>query len=1054
MHVTICIAPGISELVAFCARAKGNKTVIFCEDRLTLEAESALVRARGAVFDASVTTFARFLGGAKGKKTLSKQGSVMVVGSVAAEHAAELTCFGKNPAGCAARLYETIAQLRAACVTPEMLEAARAGADPFLAQKLGDIALVYRGYLDFLARGYLDESGVLALLPEAIAAGGLDGADVVFAGFSSFTRQAAEGIAAALRCARSVTGVFLGGEEDLYTNEGADAFEKYCRAAGAECSRTALPSALCPAAEQLRKCLFDPAYPVPMPSDSVYVYEAADTDEELCHIAAMIRREVFAGRRFSDIALFLPDVKGYAVRLEQIFSEYAVPYYADVKKSVAAHPLARFALLWLSLLAEGFEPADADAFLANPFFGGDRVSRERLRNYLLRYANYRGGVRRPVREEAEEPLVCESLRARFLSAFEGASASMTGAGFCRGLRRLFDLFESGRVQEEIAASLEEAGMRAESSYFSRGLETVLRVLDEAETLLGGTKMRAEEFASLFSESLSAAEISLIPQYLDAVFVGDLAESKKCAVPVVFAAGLTSDVPAGGADTALISDRDIDRLRALQVEISPKIREVNARVRENVGLALCGFTERLYLSYPLSRGKEECKPSALIDTVRACFRTPAGAPLSVLDRARVEGLERTDAAAYLRYLAFETCERQPAVRALLVRADAYRRGAKDFGAMAGVLAALDERGDAPVPLLYAPARPPAFVPAAAQVLLGGKNTLSPTLVEGYYNCPYRNFAERGLLLREREETSVRAVDTGDFMHELLRLLAGALDSLPDEEACAAFVGEQARKLLEVAPYSYLKDTLRGTYSADVLARDASLICRGVFRQIRDSDFSVAYAEQTFGYPSSPIGGVRLRGEGRDLFLAGKIDRVDVAGEYARVVDYKTGHFDVSAAAYYTGRKLQLPLYLYAAAQGRRAAGAYYFPAKVEFHKADEQPFRMQGFTVRDEAVVRMNDKTVADGEKSRYIDAYCGGRFAKGLAGEDFSAFLEYAVLSAQACARETAQGCIAPAPYEGACTYCPYGGVCGYDASAGTRSADGVTPEEIVRIVRREKGEI
>ena len=1051
MHVDLYIAPTVTELVEFCARG-GGKKVIFCEDRLTLEAESALVRAQGAVFDASVTTFARFLGGAKGKKTLSKQGSVMVIGSVAARCAAELHCFGKNPAGSASRLYETIAQLRAACVTPEMLEDARVGAEPFLAQKLGDIARIYRDYLAFLDGGYLDESGVIDLLPEAIAAGGLDGADAVFAGFSSFTRRAAAGISAALAAANSVCGVFLGGAEDLYTNEGADAFEKYCRAAGATVERHTLPSRLCPVAEHLRKHLFDPAYCEPMPADAVYVYEAEDADDELTHIAALIRREAAAGVRYRDIALFLPDVKGYAVRLEQIFSEYAVPYYADVKKSIAAHPLAKFAQLWLALLADGFEPADADAFLSNPFFGGDRLSRERLRNYLLRYANYRGGVRRPVRAEAEEPLLAESLRAKFMAAFDGAFASMTGAQFCRCLRRLLRQFDCERTQQDICAELERAGMRAESSYFSRGAETVLRVLDEAESLLGGEKMRAEEFSALFGESLSATEISLIPQYLDAVFVGDLSESKKCAAKAVFAAGLTSDVPACGADTALITDRDIDRLRALQVEISPKIREVNARVRENVGLALCGFSERLYLSYPRARGKEECKPSSVVENVRLSFCTRAGAPLPVLDRARIGALERSDAAAYLRYLSFAACEKRPAVRALLRRADEYRRGVKDIGVFAGVLAALEERGDAPVGLLYAPPRPPAFVPAAADLLLAGKNTLSPTFVEGYYACPFRNFAERGLALREREEASVRPVDAGNLMHELLRLLAERLDRLPDEDACAEFAEREARRLMSVAPYSYLGDTLRGAYSADVLLRDAAILCRNVFRQLRDSSFRVLAAEQTFGYPSSPIGGVRLRAGERELYLAGKIDRVDTAEDFARVVDYKTGKFDVSPTAYYSGRKLQLPLYLYAASKGRRAAGAYYFPATVGFHAAGEYPFRMQGFTVRDDRVVRLSDSTVAEGEKSRYIDAYYGGR-ASGLAPDDFAEFLEYSVLSAQACARETVRGCIAASPYEGACKYCPYGGACGYDPASGARSVPRVGAEEIAAIVREERGE-
>ena len=59
---------------------QGKRTVVFCEDRLTLIAERALVFSSGGTFFTSVSTFARFL--QTEKRVLSKQGSVMAVGAV------------------------------------------------------------------------------------------------------------------------------------------------------------------------------------------------------------------------------------------------------------------------------------------------------------------------------------------------------------------------------------------------------------------------------------------------------------------------------------------------------------------------------------------------------------------------------------------------------------------------------------------------------------------------------------------------------------------------------------------------------------------------------------------------------------------------------------------------------------------------------------------------------------------------------------------------------------------------------------------------------------
>ena len=350
MQVKLYLAPTVSALSAFLrALPAGAKRLIFCEDRLTLEAERA-VASRGAAFDTRVTTFARFIGGER--RVLSKQGSVLAVGAILSRLAGQLRYFGTL--SCAAALYETIAQLRAALVTPEMLEAAQQEADTLLCEKLADIALVYRAYLDFLAEGYVDESGVLSLLPDAVRSAQLAGTEVWFVGFSSFTRQAAEGIRAAISAAGSVSALLIGGEEALYAGEAAADFTRCCRRAGHTVQIVPLPSGLIPEAEALRRSLFDPVYPQPLATDRVRLFAAADEEDEMRFIAAAVRAEAARGVRYGEMSLFLPDLSAYAVPLSRAFSEYHIPYYADVRKSAFEHPLSSFVLGWSSLLAGGF----------------------------------------------------------------------------------------------------------------------------------------------------------------------------------------------------------------------------------------------------------------------------------------------------------------------------------------------------------------------------------------------------------------------------------------------------------------------------------------------------------------------------------------------------------------------------------------------------------------------------------------------------------------------------------------------------------------------------
>ena len=82
--------------------ARGERTLVFCEDALTLLAERAVLRARKATFLTEVTTFARYLSGAG--RAISKQGSVAAVSAILSE-SASLACFSANAAEAVSQKY-------------------------------------------------------------------------------------------------------------------------------------------------------------------------------------------------------------------------------------------------------------------------------------------------------------------------------------------------------------------------------------------------------------------------------------------------------------------------------------------------------------------------------------------------------------------------------------------------------------------------------------------------------------------------------------------------------------------------------------------------------------------------------------------------------------------------------------------------------------------------------------------------------------------------------------------------------------------------------------
>ena len=986
----------------------GRRTVVFCEDRLSLAAERTVCAAVEGTFLTSVYTFARFLSAECGKpqNVLSAQGSAMAVRRIIEANRGKLTLFKQLSSPTAAQaVYDTIALLYSSRISAEDIETA-AGRGGLLGGKLRDISLIYGEYMQYLKEnGLQDRNGYLKRLAPVIEASpAVRGATVVFLGFQAFTCTTTECARAAFLSAGDVIGLFIGGREDIYVNEARSAF----LAAAAEfggAEDTYEEGELLKEAEILRSSLFNPEsfYKTAEKTTRVHVFEACDGDEELEFIAASIKRHVLdGGERYAKISVMLPNLAESEGALSRVFSRYRIPYYADRRIPLAEHPLCAFVFAWLGCALSGCRPQDTDAVVSSPFFPAERADKDIFRNYSLRLANYRGGVKREPKKEILKGFnfdvsAVERVRRTFLKGYSILLSNGNKSGIFGGLRALLEEFKVNEKLKSLYENFRE-GFPVHAALGARALEGVLSVISEAESLSEGLPLK--DIIKILKSGFSAMEISLIPPKADAVFVGDIAATANTGSNIVFAARLTGDVPDASSDTALLTDREISLLEGANLNVSPKIRQVNLRKRETVALNICAFRENLYLSYPTRLNGEESGASEIISYAAAVFLSPSGAKLAVSDLKRIERTGRA--------IPYYCSEKLPAIKQLL-------RLKNRPEALSAVYSALCENGykkeaDA---ALKTPV-PPRI--CCGKQLYANYNSITPTALETYFSCPYLGYMRQGLKVQEREEGIVRPVDTGNFIHSVLDDLAREINGITDMPSLEARAAEIAAAKLERPPYSSLLDVKSGQYTAGELKAEAVKVSAGMFEQLKNSRFTVSTAESTCEIRLAP-----------DLKLFGRIDRVDECGDMVRIVDYKTGTVECSASKYYTGAKLQLPLYLLAVSEGRRAAGAYYFPAAVEYREKADGVFRLQGFMDGSEDVVTASDTTLQPKQKSAYFDAYLNGRKLDGaMEKEEFAAFLEYSRLLAKRGAEEMLSGNISPSPAAETCKYCKMGGSCGF----------------------------
>ena len=981
--------------------SRGEKNLIFCEDKLTLLCERGVLAGVGGSFRTEVTTFARYL---SGPGVLSKQGSVMLISTIIEENRDRLRCFYERSAPA---VYETIAQLNASRVDAEMLQASAEESEGLLKSKLTDLSFLLKSYREKLAeRNLLDESDYLSLLPEKISSSDLSDTNVFFFGFSSFTKQAQQGIWAALFKAKSVTGIFTAGCEEFFTNESAKIFHKICVEAGREVETIAGCDDRNEEALHLARGLFssERATLPQRKTDKVFRYRAVDEEAELSVTAALIKKYVSEGLRYRDFAVLVPDKKSFLLA-EKVFQAHKIPFFADKKRAFSEHPFCKFVLACLTAASSGVLPDEADEIASSVYFGDGGG----YRNYLLKYGGYRGAVKREIKDgEAVKEFDREALvacREKMLAILKLFPAKAKGCEYVAAVRSLGELVR----KDEITQALQEHFTGAEKQFLE--LAPLERVLDEMEFLGGEKKFSARDFSLELKSGLSALEISMIPQFFDAVFVGDVTESKFERVQVLFAVGLTGDLPRAAADTALITDGEMQKLEKLKVEIEPKIEQVNARARESITLNLCAFSKALYLSYPLEKGGEETEKSEIFSDAEKFFSMP---PMPEL-------------------FPFDCTEEQPALLKLLSVRHEVESGQqiKDPKFDALYEALKEEYGEAFLEQLFSGGE-------KQPVPMKGELQVSPTELEKYFECPYASFVNRMLRLQERKERVLLDTDTGNFVHSVLEKSAEKFNEFKTEAECRSFARALAEELLKTPRFAALSDTLEGVYTSSRLLHECEEVTVAAWKQVCYSDFRVLKIEEKISIP--------------ELSLSGTPDRIDGVDSFVRVIDYKTGKIDDSPSAYYTGRKLQLQLYLKGVSREQLAAGAFYFPASEQFYKDGEEKFRMSGFYCNDEDVMFSMDPALKQGGESKLFEGRIGGRaLDKAMSREKFDDFLDYGIMLSSRAEKEMQEGNLTPNPYDGTCKYCKFKSLCGFIGTP--RKEKKISCTEIANIVRRERGE-
>lgn len=481
-------------------------------------------------------------------------------------------------------------------------------------------------------------------------------------------------------------------------------------------------------------------------------------------------------------------------------------------------------------------------------------------------------------------------------------------------------------------------------------------------------------AAAFFSSARAVSVKSLPRRDDRVFVCAPSALRMTRCKALFIVDFNEGVlPVPTKDSGLLSDAE---LAATGGAIEPSVREQNRRDRMELA-AVIANAESVFCSYITAGGGR-----------RSAFLSEYTSNLKEYDHAEEWAAlyGSNDASLIARVACTPAAAREVAARGLTSHSAAVAKAAGDRARTAA--------------------------PFAERVDGAGKKALSVSELTHWFACPYKRFLSDSVGLKERRRGGMSAPDFGLIVHEFMKRFigSGTLDCSRDavESMITDILAETGREIDGIERERLVRD------ACDYANANKNIIEAGNYRP--------ELTEYSFG------GNIKLGTCGADF--VGVIDRVDVCGNDARIIDYKTGNkkFDFKKCA--DGSDMQLPMYA-AALQGKNVTGMFYMPLRKLY---DDNDTRLSGCMVKDESVALDYDGSLMNGEPSSVIAAQLKidgsgatafKRPSASLMEEgDFARLIDSAVRVAGVAADEINDGYIERAPSENACEYCAYGGVC------------------------------
>ena len=1027
----------------------GEKPVLIVPEQFSFESEKAVLELLGDK-DAQkvyVTSFSRLCdeserrnGGICGTK-LTDSDKLIFISQAIKDSKNDLLLWNRytSSSGFAVKMLEAITEFKMNCITAGDLLDAASEVDGTLSLKLHDTAVIYEMFDCLISEKFIDPADRLTKLYHTLETDSFfNDKTVFFDSFKGFTGQQFKITERIISNAENTTLSFTDSPEDMrqygvFSNirKTSQKIRNYALSHGIKIANDVILPENKNVSEDIRNIErvmsakeLTQEKPV---CNSVTVCKASSYSDEAEFCARNIRKTVRENEaQYSDFVIIARDTSLYEQPLETALKRNGINCFIDKRIPLSALPAA-VAVTSAMESAKNFSTENILQFLKSGISLLNTEEISILENYTYlwnidsslwetEWTMNPSGMNYGDEENAENTKKLKTINELRKRAFEPIynfkkNFKGTAEKMARAIMQLLEVCNARQSLKALSSEYIASGQTVYSDALKQSWEYLCNLLDSTVKCIGNRNISVSDFSDILKTSFDMTTVGVIPQTADQVTFGAADRIRPSRPKFAFILGANQGVfPKVVNSAGLFSSLDRERLISLCLDIPDKT--IGSAIDEEF-LAysnVCCPTQGLFISYCADEQSGYSKPSSFVTEILSKLKCNE---VTEPQKLCFDNLPETYASAFT-----EFCKKMPTDKNDAVTISDALKDNKEFFQKT-------ER-------IKESSKIPSFsiTPETACGLFGRDIYMSPSKFDTLSKCRFSFFCKYGIKAKALQPAKFDVMQRGTLIHFVLQMMiekyGKGIAKLSYKEICNKVEFFTEEYLNGIKGYREI-ETENLKFMVFTMKRSLEDIVLRLKEEFAQTDFEPVKCELEISDGKDiPALKIPIKDYG-NIYLNGKIDRLDKWNGYIRIIDYKTGSKVFRLPDILFGQNMQMLLYLYAVCAdenfGGKPAGILYFPAR-RLKNLQKSQLRMNGMLSDSEEVNTAMEKYT----KGQFVPCVTNARSKASFINEkDFYTIFDYINKKLSAAGKALLGGEIGANPVdskESACEYCDFAAIC------------------------------